>query len=53
VVLKALNDAAAAGSGIAVLESTPQGLSLYRKAGFKEYCNFAIYWMLGKNGQHE
>jgi ribosomal protein S18 acetylase RimI-like enzyme len=45
----AIRDAAIAGCRYAVLESTPRGLSLYRKAGFKEYCSFSIYWMLGKN----
>jgi GNAT superfamily N-acetyltransferase len=49
----ALKDAVTMGCRYAVLESTMQGLSLYQKAGFKEYCNFAIYWMLGKNSQHE
>jgi ribosomal protein S18 acetylase RimI-like enzyme len=48
----ALRDAVSSGSKYAVLEATPQGLSLYRKAGFKEYCNFGIYWMLGKNNYH-
>jgi ribosomal protein S18 acetylase RimI-like enzyme len=45
----AIRDAAVTGYHYAVLESTPQGLSLYRKAGFLEYCSFSIYWMLGKN----
>jgi GNAT superfamily N-acetyltransferase len=48
----ALKDAVTKGCRYAVLESTMQGLSLYHQAGFKEYCNFAIYWMLGKNSHH-
>jgi ribosomal protein S18 acetylase RimI-like enzyme len=45
----ALRDAASGKCLYAVLESTPMGLPLYHKAGFKEYCNFDIYWMMGKN----
>ncbi len=46
---KAIRDAAFTGCHYAVLESTQQGLSIYRKAGFLESCSFSIYWMLGKN----
>ncbi|MBN2276067.1 MAG: GNAT family N-acetyltransferase [Bacteroidales bacterium] len=45
----ALRDASSAGCRYAVLESTQMGLSLYQRAGFKEYCSFSIYWMLGKD----
>jgi ribosomal protein S18 acetylase RimI-like enzyme len=44
----AMKDAADMGCGMAVLESTAQGLPLYVKAGFKEYCTIDIFWMLGK-----
>jgi ribosomal protein S18 acetylase RimI-like enzyme len=50
---EALRDARGEGFKYAVLEATMQGLSLYRNMGFKEYCNFGIYWMLGKNNHHE
>ncbi|MBN1414805.1 MAG: GNAT family N-acetyltransferase [Bacteroidales bacterium] len=49
----AMKDAADKGCTHAVLQSTKQGLSLYHRAGFQEYCNFAIYWLLGKNKHHE
>ncbi len=47
LVSKAIYDAAFRKSRYVVLESTPEGLSLYQHTGFQEYCKFAIYWMLG------
>jgi len=47
LVNKAIYDASLKRSPYIVLESTPEGLSLYLKTGFKEYCKFAIYWLLG------
>ena len=31
-----------------VLHATPAACSLYKSLNFKEYCNFNIYWMIGK-----
>jgi len=31
-----------------VLHATPAACSLYKSLNFKEYCNFNIYWMVGK-----
>lgn len=47
LVNKAVFDARLNMNPYVVLESTPEGLSLYQHTGFKEYCKFAIYWMLG------
>jgi GNAT superfamily N-acetyltransferase len=47
LVSKAIYDASVKKSPYIVLESTPEGLSLYLQTGFKEYCKFAIYWLLG------
>ena len=32
-----------------VLQASDKGVSIYEKMGFKEYCEFNIMWMLGKD----
>lgn len=32
-----------------VLQASDKGVSIYEKMGFKEYCEFNILWMLGKD----
>jgi ribosomal protein S18 acetylase RimI-like enzyme len=32
-----------------VLQASDKGVSIYKKMGFKEYCEFNILWMLGKD----
>ena len=43
LVLATLHHARAAGARYASLQSSPDGLSVYEKAGFKEYCRVDIY----------
>ena len=40
----ALLDAKNSGYKIAVLQATKDAFEMYKKIGFKEYCNFDIYW---------
>ncbi|MEA3495054.1 MAG: GNAT family N-acetyltransferase [Bacteroidota bacterium] len=40
----ALVDAKNSGHRIAVLQATKDAFEMYKKIGFKEYCNFDIYW---------
>ncbi len=40
----ALLDAKKLGHRIAVLQATKDAFEMYKKIGFKEYCNFDIYW---------
>lgn len=42
-----LLDARAWGYRIGILQSTPMGLNLYRRLGFKEYCTFYAYFWSG------
>jgi len=47
LVLATLQQARAAGARFASLQSSPDGMSVYEKAGFKECCRVDIY---GRNG---
>jgi GNAT superfamily N-acetyltransferase len=50
MTLAPLEEARAEGYRIGVLQSTAQGLSIYRKLGFKEYCSIGSYiWEEGKS----
>jgi ribosomal protein S18 acetylase RimI-like enzyme len=36
------------GYRIGTLQSTPMGLNLYRRLGFREYCRFQVYFWQGE-----
>ena len=48
VTKQCINDAFKKGINNVVLHASPAGESIYKKMGFKKYCEFSIYWMLGK-----
>jgi ribosomal protein S18 acetylase RimI-like enzyme len=48
MTLKALEDAKKNGHHLAVLEATAISEKMYHKIGFESFCNFDIYWMVGK-----
>jgi ribosomal protein S18 acetylase RimI-like enzyme len=48
VTKQCINDALQKGIHNIVLQASPSGESIYQKMGFKKYCEFSIYWMLGK-----
>lgn len=43
VTLAAMDKARLAGARYATLQSSPEGLSVYRQAGFREYCRVQVY----------
>ncbi len=45
----AVEDCFSRNTGSIVLHGTRAGHSIYCKMGFMEYCNFDIFWMLGKS----
>ena len=44
----AMKDSKQSGANICILQSTIDGYPIYKKIGFKEYCEFSIYWLAGK-----
>lgn len=47
ITAAALRHARGEGQRAAILQSTKPGLGVYQKLGFKEYCSFDVFWMLG------
>jgi len=47
ITAAALSIAKKDGYGIGILQSTQSGFGVYTRLGFKEYCHFDVYWMLG------
>ena len=48
ITQQCINDAIKKGIKNIVLQASPKGESIYQKMGFKNYSEFSIYWLLGK-----
>lgn len=48
LTLAPLLDARTWGYRIGILQSTPMGLNIYRRLGFREYCTFYVYFWSGE-----
>jgi GNAT superfamily N-acetyltransferase len=51
LTLAALLEARAMGYRIGILHSSPMGLAVYRKLGFREYCKMSRYVWAGETGR--